>query len=1019
MALLLRYRKIIWLIVSLLLLVGVLTYIQLPKRDIPEIEQEIANISVVYPGANPEIVERNVTNPIEEALSSIDGIEEVSSTSTTGFANITVMVEDGLSNTEMVYNSIQQTVSEESEQFSSDVRSINVNTDLIQSNVATYHFLADSIDELLDNRDHFDEIETQISEISGVEGIQIKGLPEQTLAVNIDPDALNENQLQPNVVIERLNEALSPIAIGTEVRDETIYQLSLSDASSIDDLEQMIIGQAQDDEPIRLVDVASIELDHEPSSDLIDYEGQAAISLTIQADTGTNIVALQESIDETVTPLFDELPESISVDQYFTQSTVIDEVYSNLIQSLIISLIAVFIVMLLGLTTSSAILVAIAIPLSIIFGLIPLPFFGVDLNQISVIGIIVAIGILVDDAIVVNDNIQRQFEKGMDAFEGTRKGVKEVSVSIVTSTLLIVFSFVPLTFLSGSNGDFIRGLPLALVFTVLASTFIALTFIPVIRYSQKRRMKKTRKQRAGWLNGILNKIADIYAESIIPFTLKKPVMTSIVGVIVSLALLSLALFVPFEFFPSADREEVTISVRLDEGTPIEQTQSEILDIEAFIQDEADHINETVTYTGDGLPNIFNSQMSRTGENTGQIVVRVDRDSYSATEFIDDWENEIRDAYSDAEVFLTTIVSGPPEGAEVEVSVQGPDLEELSRLADSLESDLDALDSSSVVIMNTDLSQPVIDYEIDDELLESEGIDREQVTSLMQLANVGAPLGTFDDGVDRFDLEVRYDDGDEDRLNLEELEVIGFPDGQGQMPSILSLDDLISAEESTQIASIPHIDGDRAITLEAYQSDDDADLAGDAEAVIDQFESELPSDYSLITTGSADAESEFFLEVGTLFLVVLFLIYMTLVVQFNSLTTPLLITATILLAVAGAFIGLFVSGEPLSFLAVLGIVALSGVVVRNSILLIEFIEQNKAIYDTQLEAFQEAGRARLRPIILTTLTSMAALIPIIITGDVLFRPLAVSIVYGILFATALTLWLLPAFYFILLKIRKSK
>ncbi|WP_117168372.1 efflux RND transporter permease subunit [Paraliobacillus sediminis] len=1018
MKLLLHYRKIVWVFIILLFFTGIFTYIQLPKRDIPEISQNIASISTVYPGANPEEVEQTITNPLENALEGIDGISQLSSASTTGFSTITISLDSDVE-ASTVYSTIRQAAAEESTSFPETALPASVNTDIVTSNVATYHLLADDQASLFALRASVNEWKQTLTEIAGVEAILTKGLPDQSIAITMNPDDLGSNQIQPNQVISALNTAIAPTAIGTEQQDDGIYQLSLESYQEIDDLENVLIGQNASNQPVYLVDIASLEIADDPVEDIIRYQDQYALSLTIQAKEGVNIADLQEQIDKKIAALEQGLPSEVTVDQFYTQSTVIDEVYSSLITSFAISLIAVLVIMLLGLPLSSAILVALAIPISIIIGLIPLPYAGVDLNQISIIGMIVAIGILVDDAIVVNDNIQRRFQMGESALKGTINGVREISVSIITSTLMIVFSFLPLTFLSGSNGDFIRSLPLALICTIVASTLLALTMIPTIQYTKQKYSKtKKTKSKTGLLGPLFSKMEGSYADKIIPATLKKPWLTVTSGVVLCLLLVLLAFKVPFEFFPAADRAEVTISAMLPQGTTLESTNQELEEIESFLVSQADDISETAVYSGSGLPGIFNSSLTRSGENTGQLVVRVDRDQTDASTFIDQWETALRAEFPNTELFLETITSGPPPSSSVEVKVQGPEIDQLVTIADNLKQELASLETAKIVTSNTSQDQPFINYKIDRDFLAAEGISIDQVTGTLQLANIGVPLGNFDNGIERLPIQLGLDDGNPEGIDLSTLEVALTNQTENGIPTMVSFDTFITTETTEQIGAIPHLDGERTITIEGYEVDGEGQsFTTDADEIIARVKEDLPEGYQILETGESSAESDFFIEVAKLFLIVLFLIYLTIAIQFNSLLTPLLVTSTVFLAITGAIVGLFISGQPLSFLAVLGIISLSGVVVRNSILMIEFIEQNKVKYESTIKAITEAGRARIRPIILTTLTSIAALVPIIFTGDVLFKPLAVSIVFGLLFSTILTLLLLPAFYVTMDRIRK--
>ncbi|KHE67247.1 efflux RND transporter permease subunit, partial [Halobacillus sp. BBL2006] len=362
---------------------------------------------------------------------------------------------------------------------------------------------------------------------------------------------------------------------------------------------------------------------------------------------------------------------------------------------------------------------------------------------------------------------------------------------------------------------------------------------------------------------------------------------------------------------------------------------------------------------------------------------------------------------------------PPPSPPVQVKLQGPEVDTLIKEANRVKDQLGEIEEAELTTINAGSGQPFLRYNPDRELLAQNNISIDQVTSQIQLANTGIPLGTFDNGVERLPIEVILNDGEAEGVNLEELSVVSGTQSGNQPPASFSLDEVISVEETEQVGVIPHLDGKRTITINAYPKEgSEQAFTSEANQVIETIKEDLPANYSLVESGQTDAQTEFFIEVSKLFVIVLFLIYLTIAIQFNSLLMPLLITGTVFLAITGAIIGLFVSGQPLSFLATLGIVSLSGIVVRNSVILIEFIEQNRGEYSSLIEAVIEAGRARIRPIVLTSLTSIAALTPIIFTGDILFKPLAVSIVAGLMFSTVLTLLLVPAFYLIIKRPKKK-
>ncbi|KGX85519.1 multidrug transporter [Pontibacillus marinus BH030004 = DSM 16465] len=1014
----LKYRKIVLVFVFLLVSTGIFTYFQLPKRDLPEIDVNIASVTTAYPGATPLDVERTITNPLEDKVKEIDGVDTVESISTTGFSTVTVTLEGNVNN-QVTYSKIRQSVSDIARSFPDEVQDSSVNTELSMAAVSSYHLQAQNYNTLYNAHDLVAKWNNQLSNLSGVESVQVKGLPEEQLLIELDADKLNNQSLSSFQVIDSLQQELSPGAIGNIKEDETLYQLRLNKTSDWKGLEDIAVGLNPQGETLTLNDVGSITLTHKEVKDLITYKGQPSLSLTIKAKEGMNISALQERIDEEVKHLSEELPDNITVEGFYSQSTLIEEVFTNLLTSFGISLAAVLLIMMIGLPFSSALLVALAIPISVLIGLIPLPYVGVDLNQISIIGIIIAIGILVDDAIVVNDNIQRRFQLGDSAWKGTIRGVKDVRISIITSTLMIVFSFFPLTFLSGSNGDFIRALPTTLISTIVASTVLSLTLIPTVQYiRRKRKVSKTQQTNSGLLGSLFSKLETFYADKLLPKVTKRPFIIGISGLIVCALFASLAIKIPFEFFPSADRKEVTISVTAPQGTTLSQTHNQLEEMESFIRQNSEVVEETAIFTGSGMPPLFSSSLQQSGENTGQILIRVNKTQQSASNFINNWEEKLRNKFTNSEVFLETITAGPPPSAPIAVNIQGPKLDQLLQTANDLKKELNKLGSTELITLNMSDEQPYIEYSLNREKIAENNISINQISSQLQVANTGIPLRVFDNGVDRYDMKLLLNDGNESGVNLEILRVTGSPSTQS-LPSIFTLDELIEQEKSNQIGTIPHMDGERTVTVKGYGEESSNSFQKDAKEIINEFEKTLPSGYSFTNSGELNAQQEFFIEVSKLFVIVLFLIYLVMAIQFNSLTIPLLITSTVFLAITGAIIGLFVTKEPLSFLAVLGIVSLSGIVVRNSVILVDFIEQNHRESQSIHTAVIEAGRSRLRPIILTSLTSIAALLPIAFSGDVLFRPLAISIVGGLLFSTVLTLILLPSFYLILYRIRRGK
>jgi multidrug efflux pump len=1012
----LKRSKIILIFVLLFAIIGIFTFFQLPQREIPETDVNIGTVSTVYPGATVETVEQSVTNPIEHSLESIDGIKKLSSSSAAGFSIIIVEVEDGKDKKE-VFSDVRQAVSDASATFSEEAFDPEINESTVKMPVVSYHLTSDSRENLQDLQEEMNRWKEEIEELPGVSSTEVKGLAEEQVLIELNLQELKEAGINASNIMTAINEEYYPTPLGKETIDNEVVQLSVEHYTTIDQMKEVFVGKNPAGETILLGDIAEVKISPKKAEDIITFEGDPSVSFTAFVSQGEDIPSVDKRVSEKMEELAENLPEDVTLVPYYSQANLVTDIFKGLFISLAISVLAVIVTTAVGLTGSGVFVVALAIPISILAGLIPLPYAGVDLNQISVIGAIIALGILVDDSIVMNDNIQRRYKLGDNALTGAVNGVKEIWVSIVTSSLAIVFTFLPLVFLSGGNGAFIRALPTVLITTILASTLAALIFVPVLRYMLYSRSKKNISNSPGFLGKLLDKLADFYADGILKRFSKKPILTSALGMVFTTAIFGLIAFMPFEFFPAAGREEVTIDVTFPIGTTIEETSDTLAEMEDRLNTDKG-VHETSVFAGTGLPNLFNSSLQNAGENTGQIVARVDKENQTAQGLIDDWTEKLRSEFPEAVLFMETTQQGPPAGAPVTVTVSGPEMEKLLQLRESIKNEIGELDTN-LVVDNVGELAPTLEYIPDRKLMEKYGITINQISQQIRLATEGIPLKAFDNGVTKRDMNLVLD-GNEEEVDLSALEVpaSGQKPAAAGPPALVSLEDLVTAEQKEEIQQIPHVDGARAITIRAFPENEDG-YKEKVQEIVNNTKERLDPKYAVTLGGENEAQSSFFSEITILFTIVLFLVYLLIALQFNSLSMPFLVLVAVYLAIAGAILGLFVTQTPISFLAVMGMVSLTGIVVRNSIVLIEFIEQGLRNGMDLKEAVVEAGRARLRPIVLTALTSIVALIPVAVSGDTLFTPLAVTIISGIAFSVILTLMIVPMLYLVFDRFRHKK
>ncbi|WP_203340112.1 efflux RND transporter permease subunit [Planococcus beijingensis] len=1006
----LERSKLLIFLILIFSIIGAYTFLTLPQREIPETPPSLVLVSTILPGAGPEEVETSITNPLEREIQKVDGITSMQSVSSNSASIITLELEDGENPDELI-NSIQQQASNATAGFPDTAQETSVEKLDLTFPLVSYMFYGDE-EELADMDNALSDLSERVEAVSGVAGTTVKGLDTQQVLVELNSEELAANNLQPFEVLESLQQANQPLSLGTHDNGNEQVSLTVQRSEGIEKLEQLQVGAAA----IPLADVATIEMVDQETSDIVTFEGEQAISYTVFLQTEQDVPSVDENVSEIIEAFSDGLPAGVQAEKYESQADNVNTIFDGLYVSLAIAVLAVLVVTTAGLTLYGSLAVALTVLASVLIGMIPIPFMGVDLNQISVIGLIIAIGILVDDSIVVNDNIQRRYKLGDSALDGAITGVREVYPSIISSSLAIVVTFSPLLLLSGGNGAFIKALPSILITTIIASTVLSITLVPMMQYLKTKRKAKKISDTPGFLGKPLEKIALFYSNKVLRGVLKRPLLVGVGGLLVATGLLSLALFTPFEFFPAADREEVTMDVRLAEGTTIEETDAFLADLTEQVIAEDEHVAETAIFTGEGLPNLFSASMDNTGGNTGQVAFRIDGESTTAADFISKWQPELRERFPEAEIFLDTIVQGPPVGAPVTVDIKGEDIEELQSLRDRLEEQL-LENGADIVTDNLGEPVPAIEYVPNQDALQTNNIALSTVTNQLQLLTQGVPLYTIYDGQKPYEVFLKQsgiEDGEP--IDLSQFDVPSLSE-QGP-PQLIPMDQLLTAEETETLAQIPHQQADRTITLRAFGEIDD--FENKMLDVVDAERASLPEGYELSTGGENSDQEAFFAEIGVLFLVVLLLVYLVIAFQFKSFSLPFLVLIAVYLGISGAILGLFLTQTPLSFLGVMGIVSLTGIVVRNAVVLIDFVEARRLSGDFDIkEAIIESGYARIKPILLTSITSIIALVPVALSGDPLFEPLAITIIAGLAFSSLFTLVMIPSLYLVFYRVNRRR
>lgn len=999
----LKRRLLVGISVILVLISGLITLYQIPRREIPLIEHPMAVVTTVYPGATTLQVEQYVTGKIEAELSGISDIKESSSRSQPGLSQITIKAESG-KDTKKVWDQVQQKLKLAQAEFPDGVQEPLMETDLQLQGVSIYQIVAEKQGDLAGLDKHLEKWENAFSQLPGIAQVQVQGLPKRELLLEVDPAKMQAAGLTPNRIMQILQREIHPSPPGKWNLSDTLYQLRVEQAVDPEELLNVALAGANDE--ILLADIAELREVQPPDQEIVTYQGKPAVSLSFFAGSGIDLVRVDREISSQIAKMEQELPETVRVEQVYTQADAISKMFHDLGIAFILAMLFVILISSAGLNRYASLGVAISIPLALCGGMMVLPLANVDMNQISLIAFIVILGILVDDSIVVNENISRYRLNHHDISSSVIEGTRGVATSVIISTLIIVLAFSPLLFLSGGAGDFIRPLPAVIIATITFSTLAALFFTPLYRHWLGKRQKDQEGMlRNGWLDEPLTRLQAYYADRILPLVLQKPRFYAAACLLLSLFAFVFIPLLPKEFFPDVEREEIFIEVELPLSNSVTTTREKVGEIEDYIRQQTG-VREVNAFYATPMPRIFGmSSATAVGPNSANMLVFVDSRQAKARRVKEQLNRELNQVFPAAQFSFAVVESGPPIGAPLSLRITGNSLDELQAMSDGARQIL--LDQPGVLDVNDDLGLPTpsLIFVPDRQSLRLHNISQQQLGETMRLYGEGIKIGQFDDGDRLLDLRLRYKG--EIKGISQDLSRLSLFNERGET---LPLDTVVSPQTRLELTHVAHFNSVRSNTIRAYLWAD-APVEKVINGALPDLE-ELLHKYpgiQLEYKGESAARTEVFLEIGKIFFVVLLLLLMVIIVQFNSLPLPLIIMATVFLSSSGALYSLLITRTPLGFMALMGIVSLAGVVVRNGIILIEFMEQKVRAGMDLKEAVKQAGHQRLRPILLTVGTSFFGLMPLAFGKILLFKPLAICIAGGLLYSTLLTLVLIPCLY----------
>lgn len=1107
----------VFILSALLILFGVYSYKTMPKESFPEIVFPLIYVQTTYPGNTPADIENLITRPLEKEIKSVDGIKDLNSESVQDASIINVEFNIDV-DTERALQDVKDAVDRAKSELPTDLENdpLVMDIDLSRIPILNINLSGDySIDQLVDYAEY---LQDEIEELSEISEATITGDKEKEVQVNVDLPKLKTNKLSFNDIEQAIAGENINIGAGDILLGDTRRSIRTdAEFESIDEIRNIIIKH-ENNNIVYLKDVADVDFTYKEVESLARLDGKQVVSLNVIKKGGENLLEATDKIRDILQQAKqDEFPDALTVTITNDQSKQTRNQISNLENSIISGVILVVLVLLFFLGLRNAVFVGLSIPFSMFISFLVLSALGITLNFIVLFSLILALGMLVDNAIVTIENIYRLYEdEGLSRFEAARQGVGEIAVPIISSTATTLAAFFPLIFWDSIIGEFMGYLPKTLIIVLGSSLFVALVINPVITASfiKKQDLKKRTNHRRALITSIifiglggllligknftfgnfliivgllillftyaLNPISTWFQTTLLPrlenayeSTLKyalggyRPIII-LIGTVVLMVVSIIFYFgtnPKMVTFPSNEPNYINVFVELPLGTDVEATDSVTRKIESRIDELLEPYDKLVesVVTNVGAETASQNEFGGGGQKTPNkaritisFVEYEFRDGVETSELQRMITEELNHYYSGVTISVEKEQNGPPVGRPINIEVTGKEFDKLIELANQVKAEVDRANIAGIEGLQIDLetNKPEMLIKIDRDHARRLGVSTQQVAMVLRTALYGREASKYKEGEDDYPIEIRLKD--QYRYDVSSLmnQLVTFrSQATGKIVQV-PISAVADYQFDNSFNSIKRLDSERLITvysnvIEGYNVNE---INQQIQQELSDFE--LPKGYDIRFTGEQQEQQESFAFLTTALFIAVALIAIILVSQFNSATKPFIIIMTVLFSTIGVFLGLGIF--KMDFVVIMtgiGIVSLAGIVVNNGIVLIDFIELSRtrireekglSKYDELddhdlVQAIELGGKVRLRPVLLTAITTVLGLLPLAIGlnidflgllsdydpniyfgGDnaIFWKPMAWTVIFGLVFATFLTLVVVPVMYLIFERITRK-
>ena len=1003
----LRHKSIIYYFIAVLLTFGIFSFTHMGRMEDPDFTMRTMVVGVSWPGASPQQMSDQVTDKLEEKLRDLPGVDYTKSFTDGSKSVIYINLKEDLPSNKIrpAWEEARNMINDEWKSLPSGVQGPSIN-DRFDDVYGTIYALSGDEFSYEEKRQQAENLKRQLLSVPNVKKITLIGVQEKSLDVTINKDKLASYQVSTQQLLTALKQQSAMVPAGMVNTDTNNVYLRINGVfDSVDAVKNMPIRI--NNQTIRLGDIADVTMTYkDPSSPQFYYEGKPAIGIAISMDAGANNIEFGKAIDTKLKELKTTIPAGLSLDQVSNQPHIVKESIGDFSQSLFEAIAIVLLVSFASLGIRTGIVVALTIPVVVSTTFVLMYENGIYLHKVSLGALILALGLLVDDAIIVVEMMSVKLEEGFNHWRAATFAYESTAFPMLSGTLITCAGFLPLALAEGMVAEFTKSLSIVVFMALILSWIASVLVSPVLGY--KIIENKDEKPESEWTRRdyIMHRLKTVFYarfESLLHWALghHKAVLLLTLGAFI-LSLLSFPL-IKQEFFPSSTRNEIIVSMQFPQSSSIDYTQNQAKSLDALLKDN-EHIDHFTTYVGEGSPRFvltLEPELPRANFIQTIIVTKSleDRDA-----LFKDLQDQLNDQYPSALINMQFVQIGPPSKYPVMLRVSGPDASEVKTIANDVKAKMQEDKDLHNIAFDWPDTEPVAQIHIDPDKARMLGINSYAVSLHLQSLLSGTKSGEYYEGNQTIPVTFRLS-GNENH-NLAALSSLPIQTGNG---SYVPLSQIATISMSQEEGIIWHRNMMPTISIHANVG---PGVLGNAKTKeiynkLAEYRQDLPTGYIIDLDGSAEKSVTAVQKLLVPMPIMLFAIMTILMFQLKRIALMFMALFTAPLGLIGVVLALNITRTPLGFMAILGIIALSGMIIRNSIILLDQIEIHRAEGQSAREAIINSATLRFRPIMLTAIAAILGMIPLM--GSVFWSPLAIAFSGGLLVATILTLIVLPVMY----------